>query len=407
MIWRSRALSDGLADVRRGDVGITCDLGDADLIEHELLAAVRCRCWAKLRALMRILFSVHQGASGGIGTNARGLVASIPSALAPDDELVIVGQRLQGAEDRQLHDSSRSRWLSPRLSKLGYEQLYMPLIARGADVVHLSDYRHPLLSRQRFLLTVHDVFCLDHPEWYPAVTVRYRRAMLRAAMRKHPSAIVCVSNYTRERLLEHHPEAKSSHIVVIHPGLERIDATDAEQEREPYFLTVSLIEPRKNHLALLDAFKLARRRGLDLRWTVAGALGRGADEIIDKLRAEPTVDVLGHVPAAKLDRLYRAATFLAVPSHAEGFGFPPLEAMARGIPTVCSVGSALDETVGDAAARVAADDREGWADALLRLASDDVERGRLREVGLRRAAGFRLDDAASAYVAVYRAAVAA
>jgi glycosyltransferase involved in cell wall biosynthesis len=355
---------------------------------------------------VRILFSVHQGASGGIGTNVRGLVASIPSALEAGDELVVVGRRLQDAEDRQLH-SSPSRWFFPRLSRLGYEQLYVPILARDADVVHLSDYRHPLLSRQRFVLTIHDVFFWDHPEWYSAATVRYRRAMLGAAIRKHPAAIVCVSNYTRERLLERYPEAEASHLVVIRPGIETTEAAHVRQEADPYFLTVSLIEPRKNHLALLDAFTLARRRGLELRWKVAGATGRCADEIIAKLRADDAVDVLGHVPAAELDRLYRGATFLAVPSHAEGFGFPPLEAMARGIPTICSSGSALDETVGDAAVRVAADDRQGWTDALLHLATDGTEWRRLGELGLRRAGEFRLEDAASAYVEVYRAAIAA
>jgi glycosyltransferase involved in cell wall biosynthesis len=360
---------------------------------------------AKLPRPVRILLAVHQGASGGIGTNVRGLVASIPSALSPGDEMVIVGQRLQDAEHRLLHNRSQSRLFFPRLSRFGYEQLYVPIIARRADVVHLADYRHPLLSRQRFVLTVHDVFVWDHPEWYASGTVRYRRAMLRAAMRKRPSAIVCVSNYTRERLLERHPDAESSHLVVIRPGIERTEAADVHQEGEPYFLTVSLIEPRKNHLALLQAFKLARRRGLDLRWKVAGAVGQCADEIVAGLGAEPGVDVLGHVPAGELDRLYRGARFLAVPSHAEGFGFPPLEAMARGIPTICSTGSALDETVGNAAIRVAADDREGWTEALLQLASDGAERRRLRELGLLRAADFRLDEAASQYVAVYRAAV--
>jgi len=228
--------------------------------------------------------------------------------------------------------------------------------------------------------------------------------MLSAAMVKRPSAIVCVSNYTRERLLEHYPDAESSHLVVIRPGIESAEPADVQEDTQPYFLTVSLIEPRKNHLTLLQAFELARRSGLDLRWKVAGAIGRCADEIVARLRAEPAVDVLGHVPANELDRLYRAACFSAVPSYAEGFGFPPLEAMARGIPTICSTGSALDETVGDAGLRVAADDCEGWAEALLRLASDTAERGRQQQLGLRQAAGFRLDEAASQYVAVYRAA---
>ena len=137
-----------------------------------------------------------------------------------------------------------------------------------------------------------------------------------------------------------------------------------------------------------------------------GAVGQCSDDIVAALRTEPAVDVLGHVPNDELDRLYRGAKFLAMPSHAEGFGFPPLEAMARGVPTVCSAGSALDETVGDAAVRVDADDRDGWTEALRRLASDAMERARRRELGLRRAGHFRLEEAARAYVAAYRVAIA-
>lgn len=109
----------------------------------------------------------------------------------------------------------------------------------------------------------------------------------------------------------------------------------------------------------------------------------------------------------ELERLYRGARFLALPSHAEGFGFPPLEAMARGIPTVCSTGTALDETVDDAALRVPAGDVEGWAEALRRLSSNGDERRRLRELGRRCAARFSLAEAAQAYVAAYREALQA
>jgi alpha-1,3-rhamnosyl/mannosyltransferase len=296
--------------------------------------------------------------------------------------------------------------MSPRLSRLLYEQLYLPVAAHGADLVHLCDHRPLLLSRRRFLLTVHDVFFLDHPEWFPAATVRYRRAMLSAAIRKQPAAIVCVSHYTRERLLAHYPQAQGSHVVVIHPGIEPADPGEkAEGSAAPYFLTVAMIEPRKNHLGLLQAFKLARANGLEPRWKVVGAIGQCSDEIVEALTAEPGVDVLGHVPDDRLDHLYRGALFHALPSHAEGFGFPPLEAMARGIPAVCSTGSALDETVGDAALRVPPDDRERWAEALQLLASDAEERERLRGLGQRRVASLRLDEAARAYVSAYRKAL--
>jgi glycosyltransferase involved in cell wall biosynthesis len=355
---------------------------------------------------VRIVLPVHQGASRGVGTIVRGLCASLPEALAPGDELVIVGKRIQESEQRRLQGNSSSALMSPRLSRLLYEQLYLPLAARGADLMHLCDHRPLLLSGQRFLLTVHDVFFLDHPEWFPAATVRYRTAMLSAAIRKQPAAVVCVSHYTRERLLAHYPQAEGSHVVVIHPGIEPADSPeDTEPESGPYFLTVAMIEPRKNHLGLLQAFKLARKNGLELRWKVVGAVGQCADEIVAALRAESAVDLLGHVPDDELDRLYRGALFHALPSHAEGFGFPPLEAMARGTPTVCSAGSALDETVGDAALRVSLDDRKRWAEVLQMLASDGEERRRLRELGLRRAAFFRLDEAARAYIGAYREAL--
>lgn len=355
---------------------------------------------------VRIVLPVHQGASRGVGTIVRGLCASLPEALAPGDELVVVGQRIQDSEQRRLQGTSSSALMSPRLSRLLYEQLYLPIAARGADLVHLCDHRPLLLSGQRFLLTVHDVFFLDHPEWFPVATVRYRRAMLSAAIRKQPTAVVCVSHYTRERFLAHYPQAEESHVVVIHPGIEPADSPpDTEPETDPYFITVAMIEPRKNHLGLLQAFKLARENGLELRWKVVGAIGQCSDEIVAALRAEPAVDLLGHVTDDELDRLYRRALFHALPSHAEGFGFPPLEAMARGTPTVCSAGSALDETVGDAALRIPADDPRHWAEALHRLATDPAERRRLVELGRRRAASFRLDEAARGYVGAYREAL--
>ena len=358
---------------------------------------------------MRILLPIHQGASRGVGTIVRGLCASIPAALGPDDELVIVGQRIHDAEQRKLQNRSGATWRSPRVSRLLYEQLYLPFETRGTDLVHLCDHRPLLLSGRRFLLTVHDVFFLDHPEWFPAVTVRYRRAMLAAAIRKHPAAVVCVSEYTRQRLLAHYPEAARSHLVVIYPGVEQPEEhqVDSVEPEDPYFLTVAMIEPRKNHLGLLDAYKLARRGGLQLRWKVVGAFGQRSDEIVSALRAEPGVDLLGHVPDVELDRLYRRARFLALPSHSEGFGFPPLEAMVRGLPTACSTGSALDETVADAALRIPATDRQAWAEALRKLGSDETERERLRQLGLRRAALFRLDEAARKYVRSYRETIGA
>ena len=95
-----------------------------------------------------------------------------------------------------------------------------------------------------------------------------------------------------------------------------------------------------------------------------------------------------------------------MPSLGEGFGFPPLEAMRRGVPVVCSSGTALDETVGEAAIRVAPEDEERWAQALRALAEDETARSRLREAGLAHAAGFGWPRAAQEYVTAYHSALA-
>ena len=250
---------------------------------------------------------------------------------------------------------------------------------------------------------MHDVFFLDYPEWFSNWSVRYRQTMLTAAVRKQPSIVVCVSNYTRDRLLDHYPQA-AARIVVIHPGIEPVEpaAASGPMAGESYFLTVATIEPRKNHLGLLEAFRVARAAGFKLRWKVAGAFGQCAEHTVATLRAEPGVELLGHVSDDTLEGLYRSARFVATPSHAEGFGFPPLEAMARGIPTICSTGSAFDETVGNAALRVPPNSPRLWAEALQTLAGNTGLQAQLRELGLERVRLFSLSSAAHSYVDAYQ-----
>jgi glycosyltransferase involved in cell wall biosynthesis len=353
---------------------------------------------------MKILLPTHQLAAAGIGTFIEGLATSLPAALDADDELLLVGDRPEGLHGGNVRCVARPDLARARLGRLVFEQVGIGRATRDADVVHLPNPHALLLNSAPFVVTVHDVFFLDRPEWYPRSFVVFKRAMLDAALARRPTTIACVSDFSRRALLDHYPEHETA-ACVIYPGLATAPGAPAgDAEREPYFLTLATFEPRKNHLGLLEAFRLARARGLKLRWKVAGIEGYGSRRILATLRREEGVDVLGHVSNAQRERLYRRARFFAFPSHAEGFGFPPLEAMARGLPTVCAVGTAMDETVGDAASRVSPDDVEGWADALCRLAEDGDERDRLREAGLASAAEFSWGRAAEEYVRCYRSA---
>jgi alpha-1,3-rhamnosyl/mannosyltransferase len=353
---------------------------------------------------MRVLLPTHQLAAAGIGTVIEGLARSLPRALGPEDELLLVGECPAGLDGFNVRCIGSPGVARTRIGRLLYEQVGTGRAARTVDLVHLANPHALLLSSTPFVLTIHDVFFLDRPEWYPHSFVAFKRAMLAMVMTGGPRLIVCVSDYSRRALLAQYPEREAD-VRVVHPGLAAGERVEPAGGTEPYFLTLATFEPRKNHLGLLQAFRRARERGLRLRWKVAGIEGYGSRQILGALREQPGVDVLGRVSNAERERLYRGALFFAFPSHAEGFGFPPLEAMVRGVPTICSQGSSMDETVADAAIRVRSDDVEGWADALLRLADDEHERERLRAAGLARAAEFTWERTASRYVACYREAL--
>ncbi len=323
----------------------------------------------------------------------RGLVRHVPQTLAPGDELVVLDPGSAGGQR-----------LGARAARLWHEQALVVRAARKVDLVHLPDHRPLLASRTPFVLTVHDVLFLDRPDWFPRGVAVYKRAMLKAALAKKPSLLICDSESTRRRLLTH-TSFPAGRVRVILPGVEPPAEPALPVRRGDYFLTVSTIEPRKNHLGLLRAYREARKRGLRLRWKVAGEPGYSSRATVASLRAQDGVDVLGTVSPADLDRLYREAAFVAIPSLGEGFGFPPLEAMSYGVPVVCSRGSALDESAGEAALRVEATDEGAWADALLRLDVDEEERRRLRQAGLERVRRFDWGQAAAAYAAVYREAL--
>jgi glycosyltransferase involved in cell wall biosynthesis len=338
---------------------------------------------------MRILLPLAQADPGGIMTVARGLARHLPQALAPHDELTVLG------------DPDRPG--VTRLDRLIEGQWRAARAARDFDLVHLADYRPLLLSRAPFTVTIHDLTFLDRPDWYPPAIGAYKRAMLRATLAKRPAAVVCVSDDTRERFLRRAPAYPRERVRTIHPGLEPPPvASRPDTPADSYFLTVGGIEPRRNHLTLLAAFERARAAGLGLRWVVVGRPHYRGGPILERLNTARGVEVRGWVDDAELDSLYRNARFVALPSRHEGFGYTPLEAMARGVPTAVATGSALDETAADAALRIDPHDVDGWADALGRLDADSSLRAQLIRRGQENTARFRWAATAQAHADLFR-----
>jgi glycosyltransferase involved in cell wall biosynthesis len=341
------------------------------------------------------LLAAHQRlAVGGIGVIADGLAAHVPEAAAEAGIEVVVPT----VEGRAL-DALGARGAAARLR---YEQTGLARQARDADLLHLCDLRPVLLSSTPFVLTIHDLDFLDRPDAYRLPARAYKGAMLRAAIRKRPAAVVCHSEYVRRRVLEHFPAIDEARTRVIQPGIAIEAAAWSGAGQPPFFLTVATVIPRKNHLGLLDAFRRARRRGLAADWVVAGSPGPDSESILDALRSEPGVRVLGRVDQAELDALYRDALFVATPSADEGFGYVPLEAMARGAPILASDAGGLPEVIGDAGVTLPAVDIDAWAEALVRLAGDGDGRARMSARGRQRASEFTWERTAAAFVDVYR-----
>ncbi|MEX2155162.1 MAG: glycosyltransferase family 1 protein [Gemmatimonadaceae bacterium] len=338
-----------------------------------------------------IVFVCDGSAPGGIGRYARGLGGELLRQPA--------GRLRPSILDTSLGPGGR-RVIRP-LRRVYREQVGTARELTSARLVHLADYRPVVPSHRAFVLTVHDVFFLTRPDWYPRPIRLYKKALLHVALRKHPAAVICVSQATREALVAAVPGFAGIRLEVIHPGVEPPRSpAEATPAGDTYFVTVGTIEPRRNHLALLEAFRRARGEGLQARWRVVGGVGYHGAPIADELRAADGVDVVTGATDEELDATYRGALFAVTPSLGEGFGFPPLEAMARGVPVICPAGGVFDETVGDAGVRVAGS-ADSWTDALLHLGHRADERSRYAAAGARQAGTFSWDRAAAATTRLY------
>jgi glycosyltransferase involved in cell wall biosynthesis len=268
--------------------------------------------------------------------------------------------------------------------------------APAAPVFHALNQRVDRAGR-RTVSTFHDLFVMTGDYSTPEFRARFSAQARQAAERS--DLIVAVSQFTAgqvEQLLG----VEASRIRVIHHGVHL--PGNFLTHPENLILTVGAIQKRKNVSRLVKAFE---RTPPGWRLAIAGAAdGYGAAEELRAVEDSPRradIDVLGYVPAAHLEALYRRAGIFAFPSLDEGFGMPVLEAMAHGLPVIASRRSAIPEVAGDAAVLVDPENVEELGDALCRLATDSALRGDFASRGRGRAVQFTWEDAVARTWAVY------
>lgn len=287
-----------------------------------------------------------------------------------------------------------------------WEQAVLPWVARDGLLLNLAGAAPALASRQACML--HDAAVFDHPEAYTRRFVGWYRWLFRRVARR-ASALLTVSRFSRERLAQHlHLDA--SRFGLVPNGADHLDAVAADDgvldrhglRGQPYLLAVGSDNPTKNHAALLAAFaRLPDAPGLRLVM-----VGGGHDAVFAaRARADPPgVLRVGELGDAPLKALYANALALVFPSVYEGFGLPPLEAMACGCAVAAARAASLPEVCGDAALYFDPHDVDAIAAALRRLCADAGLRARLRAAGAQQAAAYRWSASAAALLAALRAA---
>jgi glycosyltransferase involved in cell wall biosynthesis len=302
------------------------------------------------------------------------------------------------------------------LTRILWEQTVMPFLAGRADVFHNPDHVLPFAPiRARTVITVHDLAFYVVPETFSFRKRAYKKLVTPQSLRR-ANAIVADSHSTKRDVVELF-RVPADKVTVVHPGVNpeftrigdrhALSAFRASRGLgRPFILFVGTIEPRKNIARLIEAFEIVRGKGAtDLDLVIAGGDGWLSESIYRRARSSPSrehISFSGFIPAEELPLLYNCAEVFAFPSLYEGFGLPPLEAMACGVPVVTARVSSLPEVVGDSALSVSPSDAEELAHALERACGDTELRRQLVASGLERAKRFTWDDCAIRTRAVYK-----
>jgi glycosyltransferase involved in cell wall biosynthesis len=351
---------------------------------------------------VRIAIDARKLHDYGIGTYVRNLIHWL-GKLGGSDTYILLCQR---------SDLAYVRSLGPQFEALeetaaNYsvrEQVTIPLaLARArVDLFHAPHYVVSPLIRCPFVVTIHDCIHLRFPEYLPnRLAYAYARTMMRGSARR-ARRVLTVSQASKQDIL-HYLHVPAEKVEVIYNGLdERLaaaptpEAMSRVRERfqleAPFVLYTGNIKPHKNVDRLIEAYSILRHRGFrDTKLLVIGddvSKYPNLRRLVHRLQLHQHVRFLGFVPDATLAALYRLASVFVFPSLYEGFGFPPLEAMAAGAPVVTSNVSSLPEVVDDAALLVDPMDAGAIADAMARILADPRLRAQLRARGFERVKAF-------------------
>jgi glycosyltransferase involved in cell wall biosynthesis len=307
-----------------------------------------------------------------------------------------------------------SSWLE-RVDKISWEVVSWPLAARKADLLHSLYFAAPVIAPAPLIVTVHDAISLraEHSHGGPAQL--YGRFMKDAA--KKATRLITVSQFARREIAEEFGYPIQRIAVTYEapdPTLSKVDDQDVLQSvrsryelPERFLLYLGGTERRKNIETIVRAWAAGRPSGYQL--VIVGRFPTGPDPLfpdipglVTSMGLSETVQIVPFVESADLAAVYSLSSAFLFPSTYEGFGLPPLEAMACGVPVLAADSTSLPEILGDGAKLLDPNDAAIWRQAMIRVVEDRTWADELSSRGYRRANTFSWAQTAAQTTQIYR-----
>jgi glycosyltransferase involved in cell wall biosynthesis len=355
------------------------------------------------------------GRPTGVGAFCAGALGG----LAARDDLDVSAFAISWRRRRDVPDlvpsrvSSRQRTMLARPLRVAWAHSSLPPLewfVGARQVVHGTNFVVPPARRAARVVTVHDLTVVRFPEMCDRPTLEYpaliRRAVADGAWVHTPSAFVAAEvvdafgvDPDRVRAVHHGIPVLAGGDAASGPGFQLPEGTSR------YVLAIGTVEPRKDYPSLVEAFTSVSRAHPEAALVIVGADGWGSERLADAIATSPVRDRIlrpGYLDDAALAVALRQAAVLAYPSVYEGFGFPPVQAMAAGVPVVTTAVGAIPEVVRDGAILVGGGDTQALAEALTRVLEGGADIEALIARGHRRAAGFSWSRCADGLDRLYR-----
>jgi len=353
----------------------------------------------------------------GIGRYISGLLPQLAALLG--NRLTVIANRQDAALVRaMIGGSSRLLTVNAPPYRLA-EQSVLPLTLRRADLalVHFPHYNLPLIKPGHFVVTVHDLFPFQFPEIHSGPLPRQVNQMLMRNAVRHAERIITPSRATALAVTQSFPHSADRVVSIPEAaddrftGRRNLEAEAAWQMRlgirPPYVFYLGQWKAYKNLPILLEAFAQVHRTHPNSQLVLAGDDPRHP-EVRERASALPEGSVVlpGRLPESAVPELYRGAAVVVLPSRAEGFGLPVIEAMACGVPVICSDLPVLHEIAHGVAIFCDPNDPSAFADAIASEFEAPSNNSR-RQLGIERARAFTWERAARQTVEAYEVALGA